>query len=250
MRAEAAGQTYLAAELAEKIVRLIRSEGLVEGDELPSERQLADTFDASMRVVREALRQLVHQGVVLSQQGRRSKVAGLQPVAIRGYFRLLVGERPDALDELLAFRLVVETAAAGLAAQNISDDEFAELSDVLEAIAATEPVDRLMRAELDLKFHTGIARASGNVFVASVSEALSDALAYERLWGLQLTEDAGDTHADSDAEHLLILKAIEDHDGATASAMMQRHLQRVRMTLGPHIKRSDLAAPAAHGTVA
>ncbi len=60
-----------AGRLVQQIIDLIRSDNLKAGDSLPSESQLAQAFQVSRPVVREALRGLAILGVVETRQGGR-----------------------------------------------------------------------------------------------------------------------------------------------------------------------------------
>ena len=222
---------YLGTQLADQLVDQIRRNGLVDGDPLPSEQEIARTYGTSMRVVRDALRMLSQLGVIRTQQGRRSEVANLPPVAVRQYFRLLLDSREGGLGDLLEFRRILEGASAALAAARISDLKLGELEDLLARIEGATSGQGVSRSELDVEFHSSIARAAGNSFVSAIVDALFDALTREREHGLAATESTGDSHATSDAEHRAILDALASRDGETAQRLMMAHLDRVRASV-------------------
>ena len=56
-------------QIVRQIQAAIRDNALVEGDRLPTERELAETFGVSRSVVREAIKVLSAQGMVESRQG-------------------------------------------------------------------------------------------------------------------------------------------------------------------------------------
>ncbi|HWM33431.1 MAG TPA: FadR/GntR family transcriptional regulator [Pseudolysinimonas sp.] len=223
------GAPYLGTQLADQLVEHIREHGLKDGDPLPSEQEIARTYGASMRVVRDALRMLSQLGVIRTQQGRRSEVANLPPVAVRQYFKLLVDSPDGGLGDLLEFRRMLEGASAALAATRISERKLAELEGLLARIeGAAQPVTR---SELDVEFHSAVARAAGNSFVSATVDALFDALTIEREQGLAATESTGGSHATSDTEHRAILDALAAHDGEAAQRLMTAHLDRVRASV-------------------
>lgn len=62
------------ARIAASIEEMILSKKYVAGEELPSQRELIETFGASSRSIREALKQLEAKGLVEVSQGKKAKV--------------------------------------------------------------------------------------------------------------------------------------------------------------------------------
>ena len=218
-------RVLLGSQIAVEIADHIRAESLDPGTPLPSEAALADAYDVSQRVIRDALRQLSQQGVIQTQQGKRAVVSELRPVAVQGYFKLAVDADSDAVGELFELRQTLETKAAGLAAKRISADEITALREVL---AESEGASIDQRVELDLRFHSQIVRTAGNRFFAAIHDALAEVLAAERRRGQELTESAGGNHAESTTEHRAILRALSAGSAAAAEKAMDAHLERTR----------------------
>ena len=233
----------LGTRLAELILDQIRAAELADGDPLPSERELADEYGASLRVVRDALRLLSQQGAIRTQQGRRAVVSALRPVGVENYFRMAMGADSEAIHDFLEFRSVLETRAAGFAATRATDQELDRLAAVLDEIEAVGPQERLHRADLDVAFHLGIIRSSKNHFLNAVAEALTDVLSSERRDNLARTESAGRTHDVSDAEHRAIYQALRDHDAGQAERLMREHLDRAQRTLRELSESAATSAP-------
>lgn len=221
-------RVLLGAQIAERIRRDITRRHLGDGDELPSESVLADELGVSQRVVRDALRLLSQQGVIRTQQGKRATVSTLRPVAIQDYFRLALEADSSAAEELVEFRLALETKAAAQAAERSSEDELSYVEGLLAKAESLGETSSAERVRLDLDFHIGIVHASGNRFFVAVMEALTDVLTEERRQGQELTEEIGKTHAESNLEHRALLSAIRAGDSALAEQLMRSHLERVR----------------------
>ena len=66
---KAVRRTKVYQEIAEQIMRLIEAGKLKHGDQLPPERRLAEIFQVSRHPVREAIRTLEEQKVLVSRVG-------------------------------------------------------------------------------------------------------------------------------------------------------------------------------------
>src|SRR5215212_4514192 len=108
--------------LADALRARILTRELLPGQRLPIEPDLADEYDVSRSTVREALRVLASQGLVITTRGVSggSFVAYPSPKQMSDYLHASLGlfaESEDlAVDALLEARDLLEVPAAGLAA--------------------------------------------------------------------------------------------------------------------------------------
>jgi DNA-binding FadR family transcriptional regulator len=208
---------YVAEQIRRQIIlRLIPS-----GQALPPERDLAAMFGVGRATVQQAMRLLVDDHMI---EGRRGKGGGnfvLGPGEDRSGMDTLLARllrRRDRVEEALAYRRVVEPAAAGLAAGVRSQVDLRALVDTNAAAAAAEADVEFMQA--DTEFHLALAEAAGNRFFREAIERirleLNDALIAlpeSHVW-----------HERSALEHEAILQAVTDRDGAGAAAAMGTHI--------------------------
>lgn len=204
---------------------------LPTGARLPSESELAATYDVSRTVVREAVSRLRAAGLVDTMQGRGSFVLAV-PRTAEGEDRFPIRSWAD-LVHLMELRIAVESESAALAAQRRTTAQLAAVNRALDAFAGVaDHPERLVEA--DFSFHAAIAEASGNPFVADLLGAIGPrAIMLHRT---QLTEG---TDA-SDARHLSLLlyehgairDAISRSDASAARAAMTVHLRRSLAALG------------------
>ena len=68
-------KTRIHEEVVIQVHELIKDGKLKAGDQLPSERELAETFKVSRTSVREALRALETQGLIISRTGMGNSCA-------------------------------------------------------------------------------------------------------------------------------------------------------------------------------
>ncbi len=207
-RAHEISSIPLAEHAAVELRRLILSFALRPGESLP-ERRLERLLAVSRSPVREALSRLAREGLV-RREGRSYRVA---PVDVA------------ELDELFAFRILLETAAVRWAASSASS---ADLRDVDVALQGLDQ-DRTPEERLDLtaRLHLGLARASGNRFVADALAGLFPRVTRARYLELASAR----TVARADDEHRRIVGLVHERRGDEAAAAMMEHLQRTRRNL-------------------
>ena len=123
-------------EIVQQFHALIRQGTLKHGDRLPSERELSEQFKVSRSSVREAIRSLELQGLVVSRRGSGTFIntenleAALDLVAAN----LNIGEA--ALQDVFEMRHLMEPHIAALAAQRATHDEVVAMREILGRAAA------------------------------------------------------------------------------------------------------------------
>lgn len=213
-------------QVEEQLRDAIASGQLRQGEKLPSEAALAELFGVSRATVREALRSLVSAGLIRTQPG-----------AVGGSFVQKVG--PDELSEMIAtsmrstlalgtiehdevatVRGMLEIPSARLAAENRTDDDLAAIQEVLDRereVAFDDPA----RAELEVKFHSLIARASHNNALTAVLGAL------RIVAQPALDQTAVGTARAVVRHHADIFEAIESGDPDAAEEAARKHLDHL-----------------------
>lgn len=139
----------------------IEEERLLPGDRLPSERELAEQFDVSRIVVREALRGLEATNTIEIQRNRGAFVRRRPSQGVREQWAAWLAEHNVEVVEILRIRRALEALAAGEAARQARRADVADLRRLCKAfdreLASGDPdVARLV--ELDIEFHRLIGR--------------------------------------------------------------------------------------------
>ncbi|MFN8518683.1 MAG: FCD domain-containing protein [Chloroflexota bacterium] len=154
---------------------MIVTRGLREGDPLPSTKELADSFGASLVVIREALAGLASHGVLRRRQGRQSTVAKPSFESLSSVLRLRAHLEGIDLDEFLVCREALEVEASALAAASPDPERKARaLQPHLDGMRAAKAGPRATFNEHDLGFHLEIARLSGNRAIGFILMSLND----------------------------------------------------------------------------
>jgi DNA-binding FadR family transcriptional regulator len=189
------------------------------GKRLPSERDLAQTYDVSRPTIREAVIALELDGQVEVRMGSGVYVVSQRP---RGGVAGVTDVGPF---ELLEARRAVESEACALAAVHIDDMQLGELEALLREInsgssyAESEVADR--------KFHSKIAECTANSAMQAMVDILWEMRERSPQYKLlsQKAHEAG-IGPDSD-EHATILEGLRRRDPVQARNAMRTHLTRV-----------------------
>lgn len=205
--------------IADSIASAIAAGTYVPGRRLPAERDLAEQFGVSRPTVREAMIALEIRGLVGAKKGSGIYV-NTAPVDSTSAPELDVGAF-----ELIEARTLFEGEAAALAAAAISDDQVAELRDLLAKMDRARDSDSAFDA--DKRFHLAIAEATGNSLIASVIERLWTVREQSPLCVHMFARARGKGVTPRVNEHELIVDALADRDPQAARDAMRTHLRRV-----------------------
>jgi DNA-binding FadR family transcriptional regulator len=203
----------------ERLAQSIRLGVLVEGDRLPPERELAETFGVSRVTLREAIRALRDAGLVESRRGRGGGTFVAAPPKQRRRSRDKIEEAiGHSLEDVLALRRIVEPGAAALAAtRTLSASDRASLRDYLRA--ATE-ADSRARRRADSRLHLAIAALGGSALVTAVVADVQMRLD-ELLRAIPVIPG---NIAHSDDQHAAIVEAILGGESDVARVQMEEHV--------------------------
>ncbi len=165
----------LSEQVAEGIFRYIIQEQLRCGDSLPSEATLAQHFGVSRSVVREALRFLSGEGIVIVSNGRCPRVRELDESQLRDYFTYVAMIVRLPFREIMEARRPLEVQSARLAAQRRTPDQLEAMRDTIHRMGRSLG-DADAYVDLDQLLHRQIAEASGNRIIMHTASALRSAL--------------------------------------------------------------------------
>ncbi len=170
---------------------------------------LARRFDISQTPIREALSQLEVEGLV-------SKIPNA------GYRASPQMTRKE-LDDLYALRLLIEPGAAALAAERMTEEQLAALSEIQDEMGQVQTgtgIAYARFAEADAMLHHLVALGSDNRPIAETIERLHTHLHIFRfLYATNAPQEAAE-------EHSRIIAALLARDPEAARSAMYDHLER------------------------
>jgi len=214
--------------VARKVLALLASNGLREGDRIPSERVLATELRVKRSVVREALRSLMLLGLLESRAGSGTFVAGADSewVSTAIEWGLVLGVRNTV--DLVEARSQLEVLAARLAAERRTAEDLDELRGIIEAMAVASD-DRPRLTELDLAFHLGLARASHSNVLMHLLDSVRTLL---KVWIARVlaSKPAAELQGEY-VEHGQILDAVIAADGDLAERLMREAMRKGQQSL-------------------
>jgi GntR family transcriptional repressor for pyruvate dehydrogenase complex len=220
-------------EVFSQIHELIRRGRFKARDQLPSERELAETFKVSRTSVREALRALESQGLIVSRTGTGNFVADLPVESLVGPLARLLIDEKRALADVFEMRRMIEPHIAALAAERATGRDIAQLKRIvakqMDAVARGET-----GVEADAELHYTIGRATQNHALQKLISGLMEMLGRSREESLQTLE----RRRASIEAHRKIIAAIERHDQTRARSEMLHHIEQVEGSVLP-ISRSQ-----------
>jgi DNA-binding FadR family transcriptional regulator len=205
------------------------------GQRLPSERDLAQTFDVSRPTVREAIIALELDGLVEVRLGSGVYVTHREPPAGQS------GAKDIGPFELLEARRVVEGEACAMASSRITKEQLEELAALIAEMSDDNSQNEIMKSEkADRRFHELIAAATQNSAMF---------IAVQMLW--ETRTRSPQTHLMDDRvraqglkpsidEHAAIVRALKRRDPDAARSAMHRHLTNVIERLLQHTEVRDL----------
>ncbi|MCW2994892.1 MAG: transcriptional regulator, GntR family [Conexibacter sp.] len=179
--------------------------GDIPGGAVTTQLALATEFETGRTPVREALRLLEREGLVVADPNRRVRVTDLSAA--------------DA-EELYVMRVALETVAIRLTIPTLSSDDIAELE------ACMAKMEHYMRAKDQIgmrephrSFHVKLVAAAGPRGVAEIEQLFDHAERYRLAHGA-LTRRDWTLRSD---EHRAILDAVIAGDAARAARELAEH---------------------------
>ena len=200
-------------------LRMAIISGRFEPGERLIEASLSKELGTSRGPVREALRQLENEGLVMSFPYRGAIVLGVSDEEVH--------------EVLIPIRLTLERYSWARALQKLTDDDFAELGKQIWVMEQAGKANDLIKlVEADLAFHEIVITASGQLHTVQLWRTIWPRIRayfyrYERFRSFEETVE----------EHRELLDALQTRDPEIALAVLQRHIDVAAPPGAPKVRR-------------
>lgn len=223
----------LVEQVYDQLVQIIIQKELKPGDRLPSEVVLCERMGVSRNTLRAALNKLDALGFTVSRQGGGTYVKEVDSDVYLNFFVPALLTHNLNILEVMQFRKGIEVEAARLAACNATEEDIAELRDLLELCKDNLAVMDSF-ATANTEFHAAVAKASHNMMFKKMMEIIRMMLLPE-LQNFLLDQGAD---MDSTFYHEMILRCIIEKKPDEAAYFMERHLTLVIKRVGEYVQKN------------
>lgn len=203
-----------ASEVIAKHLRDAIISGHFAEDEPIRQDDIAQLFNVSKIPVREALKRLEAEGLVMFQRNKGAVVTRIS--------------EPE-MAQMFEVRVLLEMRAIRLAVPNMTEETFAAAERICEAFLGEEDVGRW--AELNWQLHACLYEPAQRPFLVNLIRSIHDKL--ERYLRMQMSLSEGKDRADH--EHRDIIAACRAGDAEAAALLIEEHINGVCETLYEHL---------------
>ena len=195
----------------ELLLKKIVSQEFAPGQKLPSVDEMASALRVSRTPVTEAVNRLAVEGLLYVVPRKGTFVSDVTPTTIK---------------ELFDVRLMMELHAAMRALERVTDEEIAELQQLVSSLGRFVEDGRYTDFEaflaLDSQFHLAMVQLAGNSLLLRQYEGINLHLmvvrAYHRAPG------AGAEAGPTQEEHLRIMSALQKRDAKSLEEALTAHI--------------------------
>lgn len=211
-------------QIVQQIEQRILAGELKVGDQLPSERELAEQFGVSRTAVREAIKTLREKGLVEILVGRGTFIANGTTDAVRNTLNLLMKfDSTNGYINLVEVREIIEPEIAAMAATRITDEYIAAMQEAMDKMEASiDDVEEFVEADLD--FHLALAEATQNPIIPALLDPIIDLMREQRIL-ITLVKGVAEH---GQYNHKIIIDAVKRRDPDAAREAMRHHLEQIR----------------------
>ena len=199
----------------QSLIRAIEQGQIRVGEDLPSERDLAESLGIGRGSLRECMAILEFLGAIENRGYRKAVVRDADYIRKAISF-IQISVQADTQTDFNEFRKINEIAIAGLACQRATEEDLARLEAVVQRMER-DPEDYMA----DVEFHDALAVASHNSMLAGTIHLVNSMIQdlnnrySNRPEFLQMVHES----------HIALYEAVKAGDIAAAQAEMEHHLK-------------------------
>ncbi len=223
-------------EVYDQISRKLLDGSWAPGSRLPSELELANSFNVSRVSVRSAVQRFRTLGIVVTRQGCGSYVSiNFTPQMLSNDPRPIMHLSREEFHDMMIFRQTVEFKCVELAVTYATEDDIRQLEEALNNMLINKG-DYKKYSEADYEFHLAIVRASHNSVFYNVMNSIKNIYYY---YLEELNRALGITLESVEA-HIKVYRSIKDRDASRAVEVLNEAMSG-NITAIEKIQSTDIA---------
>ncbi|AOE85901.1 GntR family transcriptional regulator [Pseudomonas sp. TCU-HL1] len=222
---ESTGIARSTSEIIAKHLRDAIIAGALAEDTPIRQDEIARAFNVSKIPVREALKRLEAEGLVLFHRNRGAVVTRIS--------------EPE-LAQIFEVRVILEVQAISMAVPNMTADHFKRAEAICDEFLQITDADRW--AELNWAFHARLYEACQRPFLINLIRSIHDKI--ERYLRIQISL-SHEAKQRADGEHRELVEVCRRQDVEGAAALIESHISGVCQSLYTHLPKALHAGTAA-----
>ena len=217
-----------AVALREAILENLRSRQWRAGHRIPTERELSGQYGLSRSAVRRVLADMKDKRLITQTVGNGTYVSDGVNEALAAAANS-VGQLPTSPAELMSARVVLEPAIVAMVVGNATSLDFARMNECCDKGEAAKTLEQF--EHWDALLHEAIADAAHNSFISKVFRLMNQVREQGEWGALKRRSATPERRREYQLEHRALVAALQDRDGARATALCLAHLDHVRRNL-------------------
>ena len=236
-----ANSSSLTGGVKDTLLDWLREGRYPPGSRLPSVPQLVEKLGVSRTVVREALQALVGMHLIDMRPGMGTFVRSVPGRLIANADVMASLITPETMKHVVEARIVLESGVAALAAVTATEEDFAQMEEIVRMLGTTAALNRPVFA-LTPAFHVACARATQNPVLEGVVASFNALMAKT---GELLEGEAGEGFQAAEyTSHNELLQSLRTRDPEIARTAMAEHIRKTLDALNQVLVQEPSAAKA------
>lgn len=216
-------------QLSEDLENKIREGIFVEGDKLPSERKLAESYHISRNVVRQSLTVLREKGLIEIKPGKGAFVTLYNEDKLTDSLKMIAQKYNCTVEDISEVREELELSVITKAVNRRKDENIEKLIYICNKMDGE--LDLNVFLEWDLKFHKALAEATQNKIFATLVHSFYDITEQFPFLLTKYTSNFLDVIDKAQSEHWELIEALKQQNMDLAVRVMKKHMNSFRNEL-------------------
>lgn len=205
---------------------------LKEGDRLPPEAQLKDTFGISRNTLREAIKSLQLIGLIDTKQNSGIVIKNFTIGDLTKFVPYTLNIEDKQLQNLFEAREWLEHSLLPMIVEKRAEDDLDKLqrliADMDNRIANQQDIH-----DLDYQFHQTLVECCKNSFIVGIGSILREFFIQYVQAKMQCVPQGGKSHRATNDEHKIIYKCVAERNLPMLQKIYSKHLSGYRFSIPP-----------------